>query len=155
MTSQNDVTPFLMLTWPLQPGGCWKPSRSRTLSHTPSPRFPGNSSGARGPGPETGDCRSGFQRQVSPRSPGLVGGWAVEFAKTKGYVKAPGLPREPGLPPVIQPQVPGNNLPCSAPQGFKAPPSSCPLPKAGQVDVLIDLNFRLEMGNRGFWGKKP
>ena len=69
---------------------------------------------------ETQDCGSGFSTQISPGSPGLVVRWAIEFAKAKGCVKAPGLSQEPGSPSAIQPQVPGNNLPCSAPLGFKA-----------------------------------
>lgn len=43
--------------------------------------------------PETQDSRPGFPRQMSPRSPGLVDGWAVEFTKQKAALKLPHLLR--------------------------------------------------------------
>lgn len=88
-----------------------------TPSATPWPKFQGI---LQVPVARDTDCGSGFSTQISPGSPGLVVRWAIEFAKAKGCVKAPGLSQEPGSPSAIQPQVPGNNLPCSAPLGFKA-----------------------------------
>lgn len=67
-----------------------------------------------------------------------------------GFVKQKdGLRTLPFLPPQEQDSCP----PHPVPSGWKPLSPRCPSPETGQVDVLIDLDFRFELRNRGIWGE--